>query len=58
MYFASLVAAAAAMYLASHDDWAISDCVRAPVLINAPSGIVNHEERTFEWVDPTPNRCQ
>ena len=44
MYFASFVAAVAAMYSASHDDWAITDCVRAPAIINAPSGIITHEE--------------
>ena len=44
MYFASLVAAVAAMYSASHDAWAITDCVRAPVLGKNPSSIITHED--------------
>ena len=44
MYFASLVAAVAAMYSASHDDCAINDCVRAPALIRNPSSMISHED--------------
>ena len=42
MCLASLVAAVAAMYSASHDDSAISDSVHAPALSKNPSSMITH----------------
>ena len=44
MYFASLVAAVAAMYSASHEDWATTDCARVPALSKTPSSTITHDD--------------
>ena len=44
MCFASLVAAVTAIYSASQDDGAITECVRALALMGASSSKIIHEE--------------